>query len=102
MNTGIGVMVGNLMLEFVRFPPAVAGGRIVAVDPLIMRHLALISLPVGVVLNLVAVGVLIFYRIDRSSHEANLEALRLAAAVTEPPLQPTGGPPIPDPGAIVS
>jgi hypothetical protein len=95
-------MLGNLMLEFVRFPPAAAGGRIVAVDPLIMRHLALLSLPVGAVLNLIAVGVLIFYRIDRSSHEANLEALRLAAAITRPPIEPGGGPPIPDPSPIVT
>jgi len=41
-----------------------------------MRNLALISLPVGGVLNLIAVGVLMFYRIDRRAHEANLEALK--------------------------
>jgi Na+/melibiose symporter-like transporter len=95
LTTGIGVLAGNLMLEFVRFPAAAQGGRIVAVDPAIMRHLALISLPVGAVLNLIAVSVLIFYRIDRGAHEANLEALRLAATVTEPPMAPVGGPPLP-------
>ncbi len=95
ITSGLGILVGNLMLEFVHFPPAAQGGRIVAVDPAIMRHLALLSLPVGAVLNLIAVGVLIFYRIDRGSHEANLEALRLAAAVTEPPMEPVGGPPLP-------
>ena len=101
-TTGLGILAGNMMLEFVHFPPAAAGGRIVAVDPAIMRELAVISLPVGAILNLIAVGVLAFYRIDRGSHEANLEALRLAAALTEPPAAPVGGPPIPDPSAIVS
>ena len=101
-TTGIGVLVGNMMLEFVHFPPAAPGARIVAVDPAVMHELALISLPVGAVLNLIAVGVLIFYRIDRSTHEANLEALRLGATVTQAPVEPVGGPTIPDPGAIVS
>ncbi|HWF00783.1 MAG TPA: MFS transporter, partial [Caulobacteraceae bacterium] len=101
-TTGIGVLAGNFMLEFVHFPAAAAGGRIVAVAPAIMRELALISLPVGAVLNLIAVGVLIFYRIDRGTHEANLEALRLAATVMEPPMETIGGPPIPDPSAIVT
>jgi Na+/melibiose symporter-like transporter len=101
-TTGLGVLVGNMMLEFVHFPAAAPGARIVQVAPAIMRELALLSLPVGAVLNLIAVSVLIFYRIDRGSHEANLEALRLAATVTEPPTEPMGGPPIPDPGAIVT
>jgi Na+/melibiose symporter-like transporter len=101
-TTGIGVMVGNFMLEFVRFPATAANGRIVAVDPAIMHKLALISLPVGAILNLIAVGVLIFYRIDRGTHEANLEALRLAATLTEPPMETIGGPAVPDPTAIVS
>jgi Na+/melibiose symporter-like transporter len=101
-TTGLGILAGNMLLEFVHFPAAAAGGRIVPVDPAIMRELALISLPVGAVLNLIAVGVLIFYRIDRGSHEANLEALRLAATLTEPPTEPVGGPPIPNPGAIIT
>ena len=53
-------------------------------------------------LNLIAVGVLIFYRIDRGTHEANLEALRLAATLTAPPDETIGGPAIPDPSAIVT
>ena len=59
-------------------------------------------MPIGAILNLVAVGVLFFYRIDRGSHEANLEALRLAATITEPPIDTIGGPAIPDPSAIVT
>jgi hypothetical protein len=35
------------------------------------------------VLGLVSTGVLIFYRIDRSSHERNLETLEQATALAE-------------------
>ena len=90
---GLGGLVGAMILEFVHFPVGAQHGAVDVVAPSIMRNLALISLPVGAVLNLIAVGVLSFYRIDRSSHEANLEALRLAAAsVGGPPTElPTGG-----------
>ena len=87
VTTGIGNLVGNLMLEFVRFPVGAVPtpGHPVVVAPQIMRHLALISLPAGAILNVAAVAVLMFYRLNESSHEANLEALRLASQVTEPP-----------------
>jgi Na+/melibiose symporter-like transporter len=101
ITAGLGGLVGNMMMEFVHFPASQQGHAITNVPPDIMRHLALISLPAGAVLNLIAIGVLFFYRIDRGAHEANLEALRLAAAVTEPPtMLPVGGPPMGDPGAI--
>jgi Na+/melibiose symporter-like transporter len=102
-TAGFGILLGNALLEFVHFPAAPPGGRIVAVDPQIMRHLALLQMPIGAVLGLIAVSVLFFYRIDRSSHEANLEALRLGVAAIEPPFDTAiGGPPIPDPGSIIS
>jgi glycoside/pentoside/hexuronide:cation symporter, GPH family len=79
ITAGVGGFVGNLMLEFVHFPTGAQTNPLVTVDPTIMRNLALVSLPAGVILNLISVGVLIFYRIDQGSHEANLEALRLVA-----------------------
>ncbi|HEY3799715.1 MAG TPA: MFS transporter [Caulobacteraceae bacterium] len=82
---GIGGLIGNLMLEAVHIPMGVAAGASDVISPDVMRHLVLLSLPVGVVLNVVAVSVLFLYRIDKSTHEANLEALNLAARVTEPP-----------------
>jgi glycoside/pentoside/hexuronide:cation symporter, GPH family len=102
ITAGVGGLIGNLMLEFVHFHPTATPGQIQHVDPAVMHNLVLLSLPIGVILNLIAIAVLGFYRIDRGSHEANLEALRLAAVtVGEPPtLVPTGGAPIPDPGAI--
>jgi Na+/melibiose symporter-like transporter len=92
VTTGIGSLIGGWMLEFVHFPAA-KPGVVQHVDPEIMRNLALISLPTGAILNLIAIAVLGFYRINRSTHEANLEALRAAAAVTEAPTSlATGGP----------
>ena len=89
---GLGGLAGAMMLEFVHFPVGAQHSVVDVVAPSIMRNLALISLPIGGVLNLIAVGVLMFYRIDRRSHEANLESLRLAASVMEPPTAlPTGG-----------
>jgi Na+/melibiose symporter-like transporter len=97
---GVGAFVGNMMLEVVHFPTGAETGAVDKVDPAIMHNLALISLPVGAILNLIAISVLVFYRIDRRTHEANLEALRLASMVTEPPmLVPGGGPPLPEPGS---
>ncbi len=101
ITTGVGAVTGNLMLELVRFPAVAVTNPATVVDPAIMRHLALISLPAGAILNLVAVSVLVFYRIDRGSHEANLEALRLAASVTEPPTAlPAGGGPTLETGSV--
>jgi GPH family glycoside/pentoside/hexuronide:cation symporter len=92
ITMGLGGLVGALMLEFVRFPVGVEHGAIDVVDPVIMRNLALLSLPSGAVLNLFAVGVLMFYRIDRRAHEANLEALKHA-------LVPSDATPAPPPAA---
>jgi GPH family glycoside/pentoside/hexuronide:cation symporter len=99
---GVGGLIGNLMLEFARFPAAAETGKAVVVDPAVMRHLALLSLPAAVVLNVIAIGVLGFYRINRSSHEANLEALRLAAATVggPPTALPTGAAPLVEPGPL--
>jgi Na+/melibiose symporter-like transporter len=92
ITAGLGGLIGNMMLEFVHFPAGAQSGAIDVVDPAIMRHLALVSIPAGAVLNLISVAVLMFYRLDRRSHEANLESLRLAASVATPPTAlPTGG-----------
>jgi Na+/melibiose symporter-like transporter len=95
---GVGGLVGNLLLEFVRFPAAAQTGHATLVDPAILRHLALVSLPATVVLNLIAISVLGLYRIDRRTHEANLEALRAAPAnMDEAPKAPQMGAVAPTP-----
>lgn len=102
ITNGLGGLVAGLMLEFVRFPAGAEQGALDVVDPVVMRNLALVSIPAGVVLNLIAVGVLMFYRIDRSAHEANLEALKHAAGPGDaPPAPPTQSAALGEPGAIV-
>jgi GPH family glycoside/pentoside/hexuronide:cation symporter len=83
---GIGALIGGLLLAFVHFPVSAMPGT---VDPSILHHLVLISLPLGVVLSLTSTLVLIFYRIDKGAHERNLAELSLAPSVGETPL---GGP----------
>ena len=49
-----------------------------------MRHLVMIYLPISATLTAGSIGVLVFYRIDKSTHEANLEKLHtLARALLE-------------------
>ena len=85
ITTGIGTLIGGLMLEFVHFHINIGPGGARMVDPTVMRNLALISMPAGAILSTLSVVVLIFYRIDRQSHEANLEALARATIAGEPP-----------------
>ena len=59
---GVGGLIGGLLLAFVHFPVSAMPGT---VDPSILRHLVLISLPLGFVLSLCSTAVLIFYRIDK-------------------------------------
>jgi glycoside/pentoside/hexuronide:cation symporter, GPH family len=85
ITNGLGIVAGNLMLEAAHVPVGAAAATAGLVASPVMRHLVLMSLPTGVVLNMIAVSVLVFYRIDRGAHEANLEALRLAAMIGDPP-----------------
>ncbi len=102
VTTGIGGMIGALMLEASHFPAGAVTGLADKVDPAVMRHLALLSLPAGTVLNLIAVAVLLLYRIDRSSHEANLAALGMDSGLTGPPPTAIPGAPAPviEPGPM--
>jgi GPH family glycoside/pentoside/hexuronide:cation symporter len=75
---GIGALMAGSLLTFVHFPDHAIQGT---VAPALMRELALLFLPVYVVLVTLGIGVLFFYRIDRSAHERNLETIREAAAL---------------------
>ncbi|HEY5070938.1 MAG TPA: MFS transporter [Caulobacteraceae bacterium] len=75
---GIGAFIAGLLLTIVHFPAHAMKG---SVDPQVMRHLALIYLPVTAGLSVVSIAMLGLYRIDRSTHERNLATLREAAAV---------------------
>ena len=75
---GIGAFNAGVLLTLVHFPAHAARGT---VDPAIVRHLVLFYLPVVVGLNLTAIAALGLYRIDRKTHERNLQTLGDAAAV---------------------
>ncbi len=77
---GIGAFIAGLLLTLVHFPPHALKG---SVSPELMRHLAMIYLPVTAFFSIVSIAVLGFYRIDRTVHEHNLETLREAAASAE-------------------
>jgi GPH family glycoside/pentoside/hexuronide:cation symporter len=94
-TTGFGTLLGNAMLAFVHLPKGAASGGADHVDPAIMTHLVWLSLPAGMVLNLLAVSVLFFYRIDKRAHESNLAALAVEAGLGGPP--PTAIPGAPQP-----
>ncbi|HKF29289.1 MAG TPA: MFS transporter [Candidatus Binataceae bacterium] len=76
---GIGVFLSGLLLAAVHFPqPAVQG----QVAPAILRNFALIYAPVIATCSLISIALLLFYDIDRSTHEMNVE--RLEEAGIEP------------------
>lgn len=77
---GFGAFLTGVLLSIVQFPLHAARGT---VDPALMRHLVTIFLPGTFFLNMCAVASLGLYRIDRRSHERNLETLAQAAAVAE-------------------
>ena len=72
LSAGVTVVVPGLLLALVGFP---SHADPTTLDPRIMRNLALISMPLHVVLGIAAASVLLFYRIDRGTHEANLAKL---------------------------
>jgi GPH family glycoside/pentoside/hexuronide:cation symporter len=78
--SGAGTFVSGLLLAFVQFPQGAVQGH---VDPLILRHLVLIYVPITAICSAIAISVLGFYRIDRASHQRNLEQLRDAGAIAE-------------------
>jgi Na+/melibiose symporter-like transporter len=74
LSAGVATFIPGLFLALVAFPPHADPSTL---DPGVVRHLAFISLPLWIVIGVAATTVLLFYRIDRQSHEANLA--RLAA-----------------------
>ena len=74
--SGLGVFLSSAILALVRFPAHAKAG---AVDPVIVRNLALVYLPLVFGLYVIAAGCLLGYRITRATHERNLKDLADAA-----------------------
>ena len=71
----LGIVAAGALLTFVQFPRGAKPGT---VSPEIIDALARTYVPVVMVLWFVGVCFLTFYRIDRTSHEANLRKLEAA------------------------
>ena len=76
--TGVGTFVSGLMLAWVSFPQHATPGQ---VDPAILRHLGLVFVPIVTTFSAISIVVLMFYDIDRSTHQKNIEQLE---SVDEP------------------
>jgi len=98
--SGFATVLPGLLLAFVGFPTGVSPA---ALDPEIMRRLAMIFVPITVTLSLFSIATWRFYRIDASAHEANLAALQDATpadqvaelAAAHAPTTPGAGAPLP-------
>ncbi len=73
--TGLGTFLAGLMLAWISFPQHATPGQ---VDPATLRHLGMVFVPIVTVFSAIAIAVLMFYDIDRSTHERNVERLETA------------------------
>lgn len=76
MISGTGVFVATAVLAFVHFPDDARRG---GVSPEVLTGLGMAYIPMIVGLYGIAIGLLFFYNIDRTRHEANLSHLRAVA-----------------------
>jgi Na+/melibiose symporter-like transporter len=81
--TGVGTLLSGLLLAAISFPQHAIQGK---VDLLILRHLGLAYVPIAVSCSLISIAVLLFYDIDRSTHERNVERLGMGVEPAETPL----------------
>jgi Na+/melibiose symporter-like transporter len=79
-STSFAVALPGLLLNLVKFPRHATPGQVPAS---VLTHLAEIYLPLITVLYLCSTSLLMIYRGDRSRHEANLEKIAQAAALSE-------------------
>ena len=73
--TGVGTFLSGLILARVSFPQHAQQGH---VDPAILQHLGMVFVPIVTIFSAIAIAVLLFYNIDRSTHENNLARLKNA------------------------
>ena len=76
--TSLATILPGLMLALVHFP---AGAKPATLDPAIMRHLALIYIPLASGLSICAVLTWALFRIDKGVHERNLAAIAARGVV---------------------
>ena len=67
--TGFGTLVSGLILAWVSFPQHAIQGQ---VDPAILHHLGMVFVPIVAACSGTAITVLMFYDIDRATHQRNI------------------------------
>jgi Na+/melibiose symporter-like transporter len=70
--TGVGTFFSALILAWVSFPQHAVPGQ---VDPVILHHLGMIFVPLVAASSALSIAVLMYYDIDRSKHQRNIEML---------------------------
>lgn len=73
--TGVGTFLAGLVLAWVSFPQHAVPSQ---VDPAILYHLGMVFVPIVTAFSAISIAVLLFYDIDRSKHQRNLEQLEIA------------------------
>jgi GPH family glycoside/pentoside/hexuronide:cation symporter len=73
--TGVGTFLSGLILAWVSFPQHATPGQL---DPAVLRHLGMVFVPIVATFSGIAITVLMFYDIDRSRHQRNVERLESA------------------------
>jgi Na+/melibiose symporter-like transporter len=88
VTTSFATIFPGLIIGYIHFPKFAQPGT---VNPDILRQLAIIYLPTVTFLYLCSTSCILFYRIDRKRHEANLERIAQAAELAteaDPELNP--------------
>lgn len=80
-TSGVGIFASSMVLMAAGFPDGAQPG---AVDPAIIRNLALIYVPSLLALHLCAIGAITLYRITRESHARTVAALADRALAVKP------------------
>jgi GPH family glycoside/pentoside/hexuronide:cation symporter len=70
--TGVGTFFSGLILAWVSFPQHATPGQ---VDPAVLHNLGVVFVPIVATFSTIAIVVLMFYDIDRSTHQRNIERL---------------------------
>ncbi|HXN86369.1 MAG TPA: MFS transporter [Candidatus Binataceae bacterium] len=70
--TGVGTFFSGLLLAWVSFPQHATPGQ---VDPAVLYHLGMAFVPIVTIFGAISIAVLMFYDIDRSTHQRNIEQL---------------------------
>ena len=82
-TSGLGILAGSVLLDIVAFPKNAPPAIMTVQAPHAVYHLVLIYMPLQIVLWIVAIWLINGYRIDRKTHEHNLEQLAEAAALAD-------------------